>query len=422
MRPRRRRRSQHQPADRSAVPPPPKEIHEQAPHAGRGCHRGGPPRRAVVRERGDELHVRHGQAPSRHPTRQPVLRWPDHDQPHRRRRLRQGGRQQRNGAASLFRAGLRRCRSRGRHLPHRQDPRHRLAELRALHRERRKWTFAPGSGLNAQTGKRRVLLAMLTGTGGDVIDIEGTGFADAYSAYGGLLGGQVDMDNDGDTDLAISAPARIHLIGGFGDDRLAATSVFGQRATLPVTLDGGEGQDTMFGGDGSDLMLGRNGDDFVNSVGGGADVITGDAGSDTAFVDASDTVSTVEFNTFVGKLGGRTKTITGAAGDTLSMPLAWTHPKAWKQIRSIEVIAFDGAEQVGSVKLTPTGAVSANGNLSIVKDATTIAHHGKTVAAKLGIKVAKSLKGHTLSIDIAATDRDGKRQVEPAARSIRVNP
>ena len=43
-------------------------------------------------------------------------------------------------------------------------------------------TFAPGSGLNAQTGNRRVLLAMLTGTGGDVIDVEGTGFADAYSA------------------------------------------------------------------------------------------------------------------------------------------------------------------------------------------------------------------------------------------------
>ena len=104
------------------------------------------------------------------------------------------------------------------------------------------------------------------------------------------------------------------------------------------------------------------------------------------------------------------------------MPLAWTHPKAWKQIRSIEAIAFDGAKQIGSVKLTPAGAVSATGKLSIVKDATRIGHHGKTVTAKLGLKVAKSLKGHTLSIDIAATDRDGTRQVEPAARSFRVNP
>ena len=44
------------------------------------------------------------------------------------------------------------------------------------------------------------------------------------------------------------------------------------------------------------------------------------------------------------------------------------------------------------------------------------------MTAKLGLKVAKSLKGHTLSVDIAATDRHGKRQLEPAARSIRINP
>ena len=111
-----------------------------------------------------------------------------------------------------------------------------------------------------------------------------------------------------------------------------------------------------------------------------------------------------------------------AAGETLSMPLAWSHPKTWKQIGSIEAIAFDGAKQVGSIKLTPAGAVSATGKLSIAKDATTIGHHGKTVTARLGLKVAKSLKGHTLSVDIAATDRAGQRQLEPAARSIRINP
>ena len=73
-------------------------------------------------------------------------------------------------------------------------------------------------------------------------------------------------------------------------------SIFGQRARLPVTLQGGEGNDTLFVG-ANDLMLGGDGDDFANSVGGGADVITGDAGTDTVFVDASDTVSTVEFMT-----------------------------------------------------------------------------------------------------------------------------
>jgi Ca2+-binding RTX toxin-like protein len=72
----------------------------------------------------------------------------------------------------------------------------------------------------------------------------------------------------------------VSLIGGFGNDRLAALSTFGQRATLPVTFQGGEGNDTLFGGDANDLMLGGDGDDFANSVEGGADVITGDAGTD----------------------------------------------------------------------------------------------------------------------------------------------
>jgi hypothetical protein len=282
--------------------------------------------------------------------------------------------------------------------------------------------FAPGA-TPEPTGKSGFQIVMTTGTGGDVLRVAGTPFDDAISAYGSSFGPQVDLDNDGDADVSMTAASRVVLHGGTGgNDRLAATSIFGQRATLPVTLDGGDGNDTMFGGDGNDLMLGGNGDDFVNSVGGGADVVTGDAGSDTAFVDASDTVSTVEFKTFVGKLGGSAKTITGAAGDTLSMPLAWTHPKAWKNIRSIEAIAFDGAKQVGTVKLTPAGAVSATGKLSLAKDATRIGHHGKTVTAKLAFKVAQSLRGRTLSVDIAATDRDGKRQVETAARSIRINP
>ena len=283
--------------------------------------------------------------------------------------------------------------------------------------------FAPGA-TPEPTGKSGVLVALTTGTGGDVLRVVGTPFDDAFSAYGSTFGGQVDLDNDGDTDAAMTNPARITLHGGLnGNDRLAATSVFGQRATLPVTLDAGAGNDTMFGGDANDLMLGGDGNDFVNSVGGGADVMTGDAGTDTVFVDSSDTVSTVESKTvLVGKLGGSAKTLRGDAGETVSLPLTWTHPKAWKELRSIEALVYDGAEQVGSAKLTPTGDVSATGSVSITERATTISHHGKTVTATLGLRLAKSLKGQTLSVDIEATDRKGHRQLQTAARSIRLNP
>jgi hypothetical protein len=83
---------------------------------------------------------------------------------------------------------------------------------------------------------------------------------------------------------------------------------------------------------------------------------------------------------------------------------------------------FDGAKHVGTITLTPAGKASASGKLAIDRGATKIGHHGKTVTAELGLKVAKSLKGHTLSIDVAATDRNGHRQLQPGARSIRINP
>ena len=57
-------------------------------------------------------------------------------------------------------------------------------------------------------------------------------------------------------------------------------------------------------------------------------------------------------------------------------------------------------------------------NVRLSAAQSTIGHHGKTVTAKLGFKAAKSLKGRTLSVDIAATDQAGKTQTENAARSI----
>ena len=283
----------------------------------------------------------------------------------------------------------------------------------------RNGTFAGGAFDNPDAGRKHVKFQMLTGSGNDILNVEGTGFDDAMSVTGGSIGPQVDMDNDGDSDVSMTVAGRVNLDGGFGNDRLAAMSVFGQPAFLPVGLDGQDGNDTLFGGTANDLLIGGNGPaDFINSVGGGADVVVGgDGGSDQAFVDPSDTVSTVEIKTVkVGTLSGSKKTIKGAAGDTLSLPLAWTHPKAWKDLKSIKATMFDGAKAVGSITLTPAGKVSATGQISAAQS--TIGHHGKTVTAKLGFKAAKSLKGRTLSVDIAATDQAGKTQTENAARSI----
>ena len=52
------------------------------------------------------------------------------------------------------------------------------------------------------------------------------------------------------------------------------------------------------------------------------------------------------------------------------MPLGLVAPEGLEaDPSSIEAIAYDGAEQVGTIQLTPAGAVSATGKLSIAKNA-----------------------------------------------------
>src|SRR5690349_17654307 len=227
--------------------------------------------------------------------------------------------------------------------------------------------FGPGSLTNPDGGRPHIKFQMFTGSGNDVLDVEGTRFDDAMSVTGGGIGPQVDMDNDGDSDVSMTVAGRVNLIGAGGNDRLAGFSVFGQPAFLPVTLDGGEGNDTLFGGNGNDLLLGGGGNaDFFNTVGGGADVISGGAGFlDKAFVDASDTVSEVEVKSVeVGKLSGSKKTIEAAAGAEATLSFAWTHPKAWKQLKSLKATMFDGAKAVGTITLTPAGKVTSTGKLA----------------------------------------------------------
>ncbi len=64
------------------------------------------------------------------------------------------------------------------------------------------------------------------------------------------------------------------LIGGAGDDRLAANSV------LSSTLIGGDGQDTLWDGAGNDTLFGGNGHDIFYAQSGGADGLHGGFGDD----------------------------------------------------------------------------------------------------------------------------------------------
>jgi Ca2+-binding RTX toxin-like protein len=76
-----------------------------------------------------------------------------------------------------------------------------------------------------------------------------------------------------------SMPLQIWLYGKGGDDTIAVLQPTGS-AAAPVTVDGGDGNDTITGGDGNDALWGGIGNDSL-SGGEGNDALHGGDGSDT---------------------------------------------------------------------------------------------------------------------------------------------
>jgi uncharacterized delta-60 repeat protein len=127
---------------------------------------------------------------------------------------------------------------------------------------------------------------------GGVLKITGTAAADTIRLR--VVGGRLTITGIAET-FALGAFSAIQIAGMGGDDRIDASV-----ATVPVTADGGAGDDsilggsagdalaggtgndTLFGGGASDTLRGGDGNDYLNG-GPGADQLLGDAGNDQIF-------------------------------------------------------------------------------------------------------------------------------------------
>jgi hypothetical protein len=137
-----------------------------------------------------------------------------------------------------------------------------------------------------------------------------------------------------------------------------------------------------------------------------------------------DTAFDLQYTTMrlaIGRLRLTPTTLHARAGRTTHLKLGWTHPKAWKQLRTLSLRVTRGADTVGKITIKPgSGRLRGHGAVKLLARDSRVSHRGKTVSARLAIRLARTLAGENLSVDVTATDRHGRRQLEPHAGRIHV--
>jgi serralysin len=281
---------------------------------------------------------------------------------------------------------------------------------------------------------------VIAGRGGaDIIDEDSTANgADTISGGDGsddrifyslrTSGVTVSLDgqrNDGATGEQDNISASVEDIGGTnfrdvltGNSAANTIEAFGG----PDTIDGLGGNDTLAAGAANNSVVGGTGNDVIEARNGEIDNI--DCGensndSDTANRDTSENrVVGCERGT-VGVLRLSPKRVRAEAGKPVRLRLSWRHPRAWKQLRTIQLRLTQDGMPVGEVTVRPRRErIADNGAIRVKRSR--IVTHGKRVTARLALRLDESLAGQTLRAEVEATDRRGRRQLERDAGTVRV--
>ena len=181
--------------------------------------------------------------------------------------------------------------------------------------------------------------------------------------------------------------------GGKGGDIISQTP----GSTVGLFAFGGAGDDTLIGASGPDLLMGEAGVDFM-TAGAGADTMiandgereTIDCGTNPAGSPDSSratpprpSIRNCE-NSQVGKLSLK------ARGSTVDV--SWTHPKAWKKLRSVTVRVLDEQREIGTVKINPRAErLAASGAVELGRKSA-LTRQGKTVSARLALTRRRGLR------------------------------
>jgi Ca2+-binding RTX toxin-like protein len=140
------------------------------------------------------------------------------------------------------------------------------------------------------------------GDGADTAEVNGSNGSEEFTITANGTRVRFDLLNPSPSALDIGTTENLIVNMGDGDDTISMTGNLA--ALINITVDGGEGNDTILGGNGVDFLLGGDGNDFIDGnqgndlalLGAGDDIFNWDPGDGSDTVEGQGGVDALNFN------------------------------------------------------------------------------------------------------------------------------
>ena len=222
----------------------------------------------------------------------------------------------------------------------------------------------------------------------------------------------LEVDAGDDRSAEFSFPradvARIVVDGGAGSDAIRIDESDGVfEGTIPTTLAGGSGNDTLSGGSGAEMLLGGSGNDSIDGNG-GADTALMGSGKDTFIWDPGDGSDKVE-----GQRGSDTMVFNGAnAAEQVDVSANGTRLRFFRN--------------PGNVTMDTAGVERVDFNALAGADVVTVGDLRATAVRQLNIDLAAALGGASADgqadrVTITGTEGRDKIDISGDAGAVKVS-
>lgn len=243
----------------------------------------------------------------------------------------------------------------------------------------------PGDGTDLMEG----------GDGIDTAQVNGGNGAEVFTLTANGSRVRFDRLSPAPFSLDIGTTENLVLNMNGGDDVFTAGN--GLAPLIHLTVDGGDGNDTITGGDGNDTLIGGAGNDVITG-GRGNDTLLGGTGDDTFVWNPGDGSDTVD-----GGAGRDTLQFNGAnVGEKINLAANGTRARLTRDVGNItmdltameqvNIVALGGADNITIGDLSRTGITQVNIDLSAT------AGSGTGDGAADTVNVSGTNGGDTISI------------------------